>query len=246
MGDVRIAYATTWVPGVELRDRVVARQRALLPQVEVIRDPEREGVWPTTLRAYERLDVFAPPGTTHVLVLQDDMLPCDDFDEHLTAALTAVPEAPVALFTMRKVIDEALAEGKHWAVTGDGTWGGSTALPHPWVRPFIDWAIECVEPGYKHDDRRLAAWLHWTGRTPVWHTAPPLLQHVGAGESLLGQSNATRVSRAFLLHPPEPFDWTRGIDAPAKGAGMSSQLLAQVRENLTPAGRAWYASEVGK
>ena len=243
---VKLAYATTWVPGVELRDRVVARQRALLPSIEVLRDPEREGVWPTTRRAYERLAVFAPPGTTHVLVLQDDMLPCDDFDAHLTAAVEQVPSSPVVLFTMRKVVVEAKEAGKRWAVTADGVWGGCTVLLLDWVRPFLDWVGLCVRPSYKSADRRLGAWLYWTGRTPVWHTAPPLLQHVGAGESLIGNSNSRRVSSTFVLSPPGPFDWTQGLSDPEKGAGPTAQMLDQVRENLTPAGRDWYASEVEK
>lgn len=237
MGDVQVAYAVTHVPGIDLRERVVARQRALLPDIEVIRDPDRQGVWPTTVRAYERLEVFARPGTTHVVVLQDDMAPCGEFRRLVEEAVDAAPEVPVSLFSLRRVIRDAREAGRSWALSKDGA-GPCTVLPAGWVRPFLDWARGSVRADYKHDDRRLMAWLIWTGRIPVWHTVPSLVEHVAPSESLLGNSNRTRLAAYFDPHV-EQVDWS--LD-PFRGPMSVGSWLRQVEDNLTEEGRRWLAS----
>jgi hypothetical protein len=189
---IKISFAVTHVPGVPLRERTVARQRVLLGRFPVIKDPDRHGVWPTTLTAYETALREGGEDTTHILILQDDMLPCDTFAENLQAAVAAKPDVAIVLFTQTKFTADATDMGATWLTTADRAWGGAVVLPVSWAKLFIDWAERCVIHQYKHDDSRLAAWVVWTGRAPFWHTVPSLLDHVGAAESLLGHGNPNR------------------------------------------------------
>ncbi len=194
---VKVAYAVTHVPGTGFRDRVVAHHRASLPQVEVIRDRERTGVWPTTRRAYERLLVFASPGTTHVAVLVDDFVLCNGFSEHLHAALEAVDGAPLNFFSMRKQVREEHERGKAWYQTSCGIYGGSCVIPIDWVGDYLAWNRARVPSSYTISDRRLAYYLHRVRQVRVWQTVPNLVQHALPAGSLLGHNNPRSVGQTF-------------------------------------------------
>lgn len=208
-----IHYATTHVPGVSpLRDEVVAMQRIALPALEVFDDSARRGLWATARDAFLTLASRSEPGD-HVVVLADDMQPCEGFAELLDAAVTCRPRAAICMFSMRQCVTTATAAGIPWVETADGCWGGATLLPVGWVQPFIEWADATIAADYKHDDRRLAYWLHRVRRVPVWVTAPSLLQHVGAGESLLGNSNRRRISENWTDRPAVDFADPRYLSA---------------------------------
>lgn len=219
-GAIRLAVAVTHVPWVAERRQMVIRQRARIPDLAVIKDTARAGVWPTTRRAYLHL-VSRAPDATHHLVLQDDFLPAMPFLSLVAGALAVKPDVPVALFTMRQVINQARDADSSWAVSPEGLWGGSTVIPAAWSAEFLAWERAHIDPDYVHDDRRLVVFLHHTGRLPVWHTVPSLLQHTDAPSAL---GHAWRMfgqprQATWFERQPDPIDWTRGADAPVKGAG---------------------------
>jgi hypothetical protein len=231
-----LRVAITHVPGSPLRDETVAKQLDLIPDAIVITDPEREGVWPTTVRAYEA--IAADPGNaTHALVLQDDMLPCGSFVPNTLAAVEAVPDYAVSLFSMRKGVQDAAARGDRWVRTVDGVWGGSTVIPIGWVRPFLRWCEKIVRPSFKHDDSRLYAYIVLESLGHVWHTCPPLLQHVGASDSLLGQNNRNRIASSWDADLPV-LDWTVTENPPVIGSAARLQVL----DHLTAYGEAQIAA----
>lgn len=233
---VSIRYACTHVPGDPVREATVARQLEMIPDLIIVEDVELSGVWPTTEIAYLKL-LADLKGATHVLVLQDDMNPCDTFVENARLAATAVPDKPVQLFSMRKGIQESAERGDRWVKSPGGIWGGSTILPVSWVQPFLRWTRKCIRTDYLHDDGRLGAYLHLNGISETWHTCPPILQHVCAGDSLIQHNNATRISSAFRRDQPV-YDWTVVGDPPTQGSlGKLSALDA-----LTSYGTAWVLS----
>lgn len=230
-----LRVAITHVPGQPIRDETVATQLDLMPDAIVVTDPDREGVWPTTVRAYEAI-LDNAGDATHALVLQDDMLPCRSFVANTHAAIEAVPDRAIQLFSMRKGVQEAAARGDRWVRTVDGVWGGSTVIPIAWVRPFLRWCERLIRRDFKHDDSRLYAYIVLESLGRVWHTCPPLLQHVGASDSLLGQNNRNRVSTAWDRDLPL-LDWTVAGTPPLIGSAAPIKAL----DHLTPHGEAWYA-----
>lgn len=210
---VKVAYAVTHVPGIPDRERLVGQLRRDLPDVEVIRDPQRQGVWPTTRRAYERLSVFAPPGSTHAAVLVDDFVLCKDFSEHLHAALEAVDGAPLNFFSMRKQVREEHDSGRAWYQSSCGVYGGACVIPLDWVPDYLAWNRDCVPENYTISDRRLAYYLHKVRKTRVWQTVPNLVQHALPTGSLLGHSNPRSVGPTFS---PEIGDTSRWAEVPDK------------------------------
>lgn len=230
----KVQFVGTHVPGVPLRERCVARQQEIIGPFPMVLDPEREGIWPTTRKAWDVALEHATPDTTHIMIIQDDIMPCDTFVENLNAALTAVPDKPVVTYSIRRTVQEA-ADEVRWALSADNIQQG-TAIPIDWVQPFLDWSDVSLLAGYPHDDRRLCAWLIWTEKTPVWMTVPPLFQHVGHAESLVGHSNVTRYSKTWRQDLPV-FDWS-DTTKPLSGNSVGS-WINQVRAHLTPTGVQW-------
>lgn len=241
LGDVsRLQFAVTHVPGILVRERTVARQRILCGRIAVLEDPDRNGAWWNTRRAWRRLLETQTADTTHSVMLQDDLDPCDLFVENLEAALEAVPDKAVTFFSMRYAANNDV-DGNRWLTTADGINGG-TAIPAGWVGEFVDWSDMAVTGGYPHDDRVLAAWIIWTGRGPVYATIPPLVQHVAAGASLQGHSNSTRVATGFRKDLPV-LDWKSG--GVLNASGSVGPWIKEVEAHLTPAGAAWLRERRG-
>lgn len=85
----------------------VARLLRALPRARIIEDPGdgvrtmrgiRKGCWPLARRAWEAFDPIA----THHVVLEDDAVLCDGFEERLDESRTAEPEAVLSLFRGRR------------------------------------------------------------------------------------------------------------------------------------------------
>lgn len=230
----------THVPGIAVRERTVSRQRVLCGRMQILTDPERNGCWWNTRRAWIRLIEHRKPDMTHGVMLQDDLDPCDLFVENLEAALRVVPDRAVTFFSMRGAANND-TDGNRWLMTSDGVNAG-TALPVDWIEPFIEWADMAMTSGYPFDDRMLAAWIIWSNRGPVFTTIPSLVQHVAAGASLQGHSNSSRVASGFRKDLPL-LDWGCGgvIDA----VGSPGPWIKQVQSYLTPAGVQWLKERRG-
>ena len=185
-------------------------------RIDVVEDPKREGVWPTTKRAWKRLWVTTG---THALVLQDDMLPCLGFYSLATAAIEANPSVPICFFTMRRMtlVEPARRAGLSWAAAPDVAIGGSTVMPMHLLEDFLKWEARNVDPAYPHDDGRLCLWAIDTKRL-IWVTIPSLLQHVG-DKSTLGHGGLDRTAGWYEDNPPD-IDWTKGLYRPIVGKQM--------------------------
>jgi hypothetical protein len=224
---IAIAYTptptrTAWLK--ETLRRLVAEgyPRELL---SVVQDAGRRGPWPTVQAAWEA----APPAATHHLVLADDMQPVEGFRAQVATILELLPEQIITLFTMRRKPTEATrAAGRAWFTSPDGTWGGAVILPRGMIADFLEWERFAIPRSYRSADRRMALWAMERGHK-VWHSVPSLLEHVGAGESLLGHANRARVA-AYLATPATPVDWTAGLTDPRHWGGtLPSSERAIVR-----------------
>ena len=88
---VDLSVAVCHVPHVDpKRDSLVRRLRKQYPDLSVIRDIDREGCWPTSLKATRAIS----PGATHHMVLHDHAyIPNPDA---LMAAIEARPDSWIA------------------------------------------------------------------------------------------------------------------------------------------------------
>jgi hypothetical protein len=196
-----------------------------IPNLHIVKGRTGPGeLWPTYRRTYLQLWTKEPTATHH-LILADDMTPCRNFLQQLHRALAARPHHLVVLFTMKNIVRRAAERGHTWATTAGAAWGGAMAWPATWTGEFIPWADRHVRHDYKHDDGRVVRFLHDHNRNPMWHTAPSLLQHEGAGASLANQNNPRRVA-AWFEDDPGHIDWTAPHSPPHDGSIPPAYLRA--------------------
>lgn len=192
---------------------------AAIPEATVVTDPEPDSraSWPAARLAWQTY----PEDATHVVVLEDDAVPCEGFVSAVTLALYERPAHAVAFWANRKQIADALAFGKAWQwchpmVSYHGT--VCNALPTSWVRSFVSWGdlerYDRRKPGGV--DQRLREWLVGRGGR-VLLSAPCLVQHGLPEDSLLwpngGQLPIKRVTTCFaddLGINAVDWDWRAG------------------------------------
>jgi hypothetical protein len=154
---------------------------ALLPKLdavpEIVSDPTHAGHWTTARRAWE---VGLTSGTTHHLVLEDDIDVVPDLIAGLEAMLFACPSigyAPVSLFGISKVIREAYESG-HTFLKGNGiSWAQALMLPAKVIPLFLAWCEAFVRPDYRWGCGRLSLFAMSQGY-PIHTTAPCLVEHL--------------------------------------------------------------------
>lgn len=187
-------------------------ERAL---IDLVIDPDPEGErnpWRTARLAWQR----TPPGCTHRIVLQEDVIPCPRFLYHARRALRAKPDSIVsfylgtnAIVTWRQMLI-ADARGSHWVEGFNASWVPALALCIP---------VELVHSLAEYDDgsRPVAdddVYGRWTRehRLPWWCTIPSLVDHDDDAPSLMKDPYARGVRRAACpigATDPKLIDWRR-------------------------------------
>jgi hypothetical protein len=183
---VGIAYRVQHTEG---RDEPLARLLARLPPaVEVVTDTEAADRNPW--RNYRRCLTDLPNGATHVVVLQDDALPCRDFGMRVREAVRERPDEIISLFVggmreHRMAFNRAINRGDHWCEMRAQRIHHVVGLvwPAPAARDFLSWyeenelRIPAPRP-HRSDDMVFSHWIK-TGkpRRSVWATIPCLVEH---------------------------------------------------------------------
>lgn len=176
------------------RHAAIARLLPLLPPaIEVITDEE---VYerPNPFRNYLRCLAGAPAGVTHLVVIQDDAVPCQRFEERLLEALAERPDDVVSLFVgglsgrTRKDFWNAQINNERWSKIYFREIHHVVALVWPvgLAQAFLDWwASDPRIPGppvQQSDDAIVGHWIKSTyanrhTRREVWATVPCLVEH---------------------------------------------------------------------
>jgi len=168
----------------------------------VMGDMYKRGPWWNAKRCWE---FGASQSTTHHMLLQDDIKICKDFVTGVFDLIKVFPNDVMSLFHgPRKAFDNS----RRWGVTNTGPWGQAIIMPNKLITEFLVWQAEHVKPTFKHDDSRLALFLHKTGkRTMV--PFPNLVDHEEL-KSVLGNSwSQPRISSNFLGETsPHDIDWS--------------------------------------
>lgn len=195
------------------KDKIPALSQRL-PDADVVWDRENNR-WDTGRRAMLARD---PSADWHVVV-QDDVILCDDFARHMVNALDyALPEAPVAFYTgkvrpyaeiVSRAVKRATERGMSWIAMKGPLWGPAVAVPTDMIPDMIE---ACDQIPIDNYDIRMAEYFDQRGIL-CQYTLPSLVNHrVGSENPSLvpGRSSSmNRVAHSFIRPGTEP-DWSTG------------------------------------
>lgn len=158
-------------------------------QPQIIWDTDNNR-WNTGEKAWLAHD----PNASHHLVLQDDVILCNDLMHGCEQIVKHIPLMPISLFLMNKkryglqtIADEAKNRNCSWVILSRLNWGQAIILPAPMIKPMIQWVNNvCNIPNY---DLRIALYLLHKN-IPTYYTMPSLVDHRTDGASLI-QKNMT-------------------------------------------------------
>lgn len=160
---------------------------------------------------------------THLLVLQDDILPCMNFIPTVEKAIELLPDQFITFFTTSQACEVACIEKKSWYQLTTWFMAQAYVMPTNLIGPMLAWMDEYIKPDTKEDDFRFAIYCFYNGRK-VWGTAPSLVEHIAWAQTTLGYELAggylsnrdTRMARSFIGIDRDPLtiDWTAGLDRP--------------------------------
>jgi len=170
--------------------------------LDVFNDMGQSGAWPNWIEGLGELIGRHPHADAYVMV-QDDAVFCRGLRSYLEHMLW--PAADVALCspycpTPYKRDRGGWHEENHgWNLIGAVCW----VLPPESARAIVA-ELARVE-ARDRIDARIGRWAREAGRS-VWYHTPSLVQHVGVGNSALGDENtdSLRIAADFLGEDAEP------------------------------------------
>lgn len=168
-----------------LRAEMAAELLGCVPGARIVTDPAPQDRWRSAWRTYRACLESAAAGASHVLVIQDDVLVCDGFEESVAAAVAARPDRVIAFFVggnpyeHRRRIREAHGKRWSWAELDNQRWcpAVGTCWPVDRIAPLLAWHDAQKFPAaFTADDEILGRFLRHSGELPL-ATVPSLLEH---------------------------------------------------------------------
>lgn len=210
--------------------------------IETHRGPPHE--W--SLRQWQ--GALADERAAHALLLNDDLILCDDFLATLERVIEARPNHIINLYNTHALAHEAVRRGLSWLTSVDGLIGNAYVLPVPALRAFLDWRENALTTGTVEElseDQLLNLWAMANGFL-IWHTVPALVDHDTSIPSCYGNIQMRRpavgpVGGATATHRMQDVDWT--TDAVHVGRvfnGNHKALLTRVKGPRGPLVGAYY------
>ncbi len=182
--------------------------------IPLVLDGHHDGIWQTARRAWLKYH----PDATHHLVLQDDLLLCEELLEGVEKALRYVPSGDfVSLFgTSKRVRDIHLKGQTSWIKAKDFS-GQAVIIPTEAIPKMVDWIDRCVRPDLDKDDVKMYMWMQRADRW-CWITCPSLVEHIGAYKSTRkGIGGVNRDSHETFIgehKSTSEIDWSLGVEDP--------------------------------
>ena len=133
-------------------------------------------------------------GDDWLVMLDDDTLPCRNFESESARALAVAPPGAsvVSLFWgwRSSPVERARTLGASWIRTSYFVYGAAFAVRAPLCGDCLDWNAKHVRPGIQMGDARVSYWAAATGRL-CYGLVPSIVQHRGDERSLVqgGRSN---------------------------------------------------------
>lgn len=215
MSEVRLAVVVQHHPD---RSEILPRLLERLEDPIVVTDPG--GKLSSAWRSY-RLALRAPvdEGTTHLLVIQDDAIPCEFFTEAALAAIAAKPRAAVAFFlggqprTTAHAATLAMKKREPWATWAKRDWWPTVASSYPLAiaRELAHW-VDARKPESRGDDAPAGDFLRSKPLLEAVVTVPSLVEHPDDVVSLIGRKhmagrNPGRCAKWLVKGDPREIVW---------------------------------------
>lgn len=169
------------------------------------------------------------PDTTHRLVLQDDVIVCDNFLSYLQDIVNAHPNSAITLFD--NLPFRTYKKGMAPYIEGSFLNGQAIVLPLKYMGDMWDW-INNYENYTPKDDIMISKYCSAKGITKL-STSPALVQHIGdtGYRSLIKKelsiSPRIRISYNYLQQIPSCVDFTsRNIDL------LKDRIFSKVYDTL--------------
>lgn len=186
----------------------------------VIEDTWHRGCW---LTARETWLEGVATGADHVLVVQDDVMPCADFARAVAEVVSARPGDAVSFFAPWPIMRRARELDRRWIEVRHFAYTQALCLPAWMVRDAVAWIDDNTSAANlgHYDDSRFGLYFLDRGRS-VFATAPSLVQHDDRIPSLIGNPSG-RVSQWAVGERDLAmrFDWTK-LDAINAGGARRS------------------------
>lgn len=164
-----------------------------LEDFAVIEDWKKKGVWHNGKKSWE---FCLSTKATHHLVLQDDIILCEDFLPTVKKLIEVFPNKIMSLYANRKICEEAKLKNIRWVEISDGTWGQALLFPREQTKLFLVWEKNNILENFKSFDARAAIYCVKNNVTPLC-PMPSLVNHLLPSNSTLGYNNKKRVARWF-------------------------------------------------
>lgn len=173
----------------------------LTPGYEVVQDHDRDGVWETARRC---LIWGRDSGHSHLLILQDDLKLCRNFELAVDKIVEAVPGEMISLFYgKRKGFDPFF----RWNLA-EGPWGQAVIYPTHLIADLLEWVALNIHHQFNSYDARVALWCI-AARRKCWVSMPSLVDHRGDMKSAMGHVGK-REGPFYIGDDKDPLelDWT--------------------------------------
>ena len=178
------------------------------------------------------------PNVTHLLVMQDDVLPCKDLLKTCKKLIELVPNRVISLFTAYDT-DKPLELGKHWT-TVDRLYGlCSYIIPVDLAKYYLEFEKNIKDRIYA-DDVRLSMMLAHLDQT-IYLTAPSLVEHICWATTVQNDNNVPmenaikfRIARNYIGFENSglDIDWTKGLtDTPAIKLGQKHDYIRHFKKD---------------
>lgn len=160
---------------------------------EVVYDANEDGPrnpWLTYKHCIER--GLEHGGDHHFVIVQEDVIVCDNFVAAVDRAAMLRPDNPLAFFVPGKppayinAIYTARRDNQPWAALPLGTWVPvvATSWPRHLAENLIAWAETNVPRQWRADDEICGRFLAWAG-VPMLASVPSLVEHPDTEPSVM-------------------------------------------------------------
>lgn len=199
-----------------------------LPEAETVVYDDRPSGGGTLYTCRKCWEAPVPEGVTHRVVLQDDLLLCNNFIEIMNRIVNTNPEFIFSLFCSRMKFEYATEGSPYVIVKGRNAWGQGMLMPVSYVKPMFEFADSELGKDFPYDDG-IYAWWAQKEKLEIMTTVPSTIQHLCPTESTLGYNDKRKVSKVWIGEDLSGINWESKAIAFSPSMPISVSLEEQKR-----------------
>lgn len=154
-------------------------------------------VWDTTHHAFDTWrSVLTTIGNSAAIILEDDVIVCDDWRTKVEAVIREYPEVVIQFFSMR---GDDLTVGSRWQAGRTFLMNQCYYLPEGAAKALLEYTQDWAQRHPEHPtgyDVAMAEWLKVT-KQKYWTHVPSLVQHQPWRSEINPRRPRNRQSRTF-------------------------------------------------